>query len=442
MTKSKLKVWEFPLRSGIKIRQRLNNQKKDKSLTFSYRVSIPTKVSGKRCIHYKQFKEKADAEQWASQECRKYKEYGTEAQEIPLSQRIEAAEVFELIRPQGLTLRSIAEHYLELLKKCNASGLNLDSVVDFGVSRLKPVGGHKTFTEVADELLNLKKGYHLAESSINDFSNRVKKASQAFGSTPIHLLEAKDVKEWLGSVDLMPRTKKNYLMILREVFKYAKQKSYLIDNPLDTLTRYDSKSIHGLESTDIREPNILTVSQARQLLETAKIHPELGLLAALTLGLFCGIRTEELKKLEWDAVHLDAEKPFLVISSKIAKKRRIRNVDIPDNAISWLKTCSKTDGPVAENNYISHYQKRFLKLQKLAGFGEWTQSGGKPIWRSTWRENSIRHSFGSYHYALHGDSMLTSRLMGHKEGDSVLFDHYRALVNRNSAEQYFAIQYQ
>jgi len=256
----------------------------------------------------------------------------------------------------------------------------------------------------------------------------------------IHLIEASDIKDWLSSMDLMPRTKKNYLMVVREIFKFAKQKGYLIDNPLDSLTRYDSKAIHGVDANDIREPNILSVDEAKRLLKTAKKHPELGLLGAVTLGLFCGIRTEEIKKLEWDAVHLEAEKPFVVISSKIAKKRRIRNVDIPINAVSWLKICAKKEGPVAENNYISHYQKRFRELQKLAGFGKWVQVGKRRKWKSTWKENSIRHSFGSYHFALHGDSMLTSRLMGHKEGDAVLFDHYRALVTKDTAMRYFALK--
>ena len=201
------------------------------------------------------------------------------------------------------------------------------------------------------------------------------------------------------------------------------------------------KSIYGRESSDIREPNILTVKEAESLLDAARTHLDLDLLAAVTLGLFCGIRTEELKKLEWKDIRMDEKQPFVVISSRIAKKRRIRNVDIPPNALTWLKVCRKKSGAVARNEYISDYQKRFRNLQRLAGFGEWIQKGDKRIWKSTWKENSIRHSFGSYHYALHGDSMLTSRLMGHKEGDAVLFEHYRALVSSESAEKFFNLKY-
>lgn len=51
----------------------------------------------------------------------------------------------------------------------------------------------------------------------------------------------------------------------------------------------------------------------------------------------------------------------------------------------------------------------------------------------------MRHSFGSYHYSLHGNPLETSRLLGHKASDQVLFDHYRALATKAQAEAYFLI---
>ena len=52
----------------------------------------------------------------------------------------------------------------------------------------------------------------------------------------------------------------------------------------------------------------------------------------------------------------------------------------------------------------------------------------------------MRHSFGSYHFALHGNSLETSRQLGHRASDQVLFDHYRALATKEQAERYFAIK--
>jgi hypothetical protein len=59
--------------------------------------------------------------------------------------------------------------------------------------------------------------------------------------------------------------------------------------------------------------------------------------------------------------------------------------------------------------------------------------------KSTWPINGMRHSFGTYHYALHGDATKTAKELGHKEGDQVLFDHYRALATKAQGEAYFGI---
>ena len=45
----------------------------------------------------------------------------------------------------------------------------------------------------------------------------------------------------------------------------------------------------------------------------------------------------------------------------------------------------------------------------------------------------------SYHFALYGDSIKTSREMGHLNGDDVLFSYYRKLVSQTKGQQYFDI---
>jgi hypothetical protein len=51
----------------------------------------------------------------------------------------------------------------------------------------------------------------------------------------------------------------------------------------------------------------------------------------------------------------------------------------------------------------------------------------------------MRHSFGSYHFAAHANSMETSRQLGHRSSDHVLFDHYRALARKEDGEAFFNI---
>ncbi len=135
-------------------------------------------------------------------------------------------------------------------------------------------------------------------------------------------------------------------------------------------------------------------------------------------------------------MRLDDPKPFVKIDRTIAKKRRIRNVDMPPCCVVWLRAWPNRQGAVARNSYITDYVKRFAKLTRLAGFGRAENDG---TWVSTWDDNAMRHSFGSYTFALTGDSMRTSVQMGHRASDQVLFDHYRALTTKETAEAYFGI---
>ena len=166
---------------------------------------------------------------------------------------------------------------------------------------------------------------------------------------------------------------------------------------------------------------ILKIHEAKKILQTAKDNRYLGLLDAIVLCLFCGIRTEEIKKLKWENISI--EKRVITISSEIAKKRSIRYVDIPVNALTWLNPLKKDS--IVNIDYNSHYNNRLSKLIKASGI--------------KWETNIMRHSFGSYHYGLYNDSLSTSQQLGHKTGDNILFSHYRNLVSYEDSKAYFEI---
>ncbi|MBT5169545.1 MAG: hypothetical protein HN763_05200 [Opitutales bacterium] len=57
-------------------------------------------------------------------------------------------------------------------------------------------------------------------------------------------------------------------------------------------------------------------------------------------------------------------------------------------------------------------------MLQSTGFGHPDETGK---WVSDWETNAIRHSFGRYHYALHGNSLETSRQLEYKANDYVPF---------------------
>ena len=232
----------------------------------------------------------------------------------------------------------------------------------------------------------------------------------------VHEIYKKDIFNWLNSLDLSSRTKANRLNTLGEVLGFAVSKGYCADNVVSALTSRERKELHGSLVKHTSNIGFLKVDQAEMLLKAALRDEELDLLGAVTLGLFCGIRTEEIKRLEWTKVKL--EKKIVTIGEDIAKKRRIRNVSIPANAIAWLELCVKGKGMVTRHNHANDYQKRFSKLWRLAQKDYGVE---EPI---KWIHNGMRHSFGTYHYALHGDPIRTCKELGHKYNeDDVLFTH-------------------
>lgn len=414
--KDKLKSWEYPKDSGIRIREKINTSGQD-AFGVSYAVTVPVKVTGQARIR-KQFKTQAEAESYADKQ-------------------------FDGKNAQGKVFFNATDaertEFADVLPKLRAAGISLREAVEFAIPRLRPVGGDRTISEIVEDLRTSKAAMlekkTLREHSERAFRIRSEKIVLEFGSTIVRDLTLAEVRSWLECMDLAPRTIKNHLNCLAEILSYSVARKYVAENVLDGLTKHDRKELYGED--EAKEPGILTPKEADRLLCAACEKPKLDMLAAVTLALFCGIRTEELKKLDWKDVRID--EGFVTISSKIAKKRSIRNVTLSPTAMAWLSLCKVKEGAVTRSEFFNDYDHRFRKLLFAAKFTKKVKEGDKERVVIDWKKNAMRHSFGSYHFALHGDSIKTSNELGHSQGDNVLFKHYRALSTKEQAESYFAI---
>ncbi len=414
---SKLDSYEYPIGSGIRIRERINTRGTE-SFGISYQVDIPEGVTTGKRIR-KQFSSQKKAEAFAKEQNQGKKKQGEAYFNSTQQERNE---------------------FVDSLPKLRDAGIGVKEAIDFAIERMRPKGGDKYIHEIISELLKhkqllLSRG-QLRPDTVKSFRSKSKLITEEFGSLLIRNLKIEDVILWIDALELRDRTKKNYLTSLTEIIKYSVQKQYIFDNILDSMTTYERKELFS--ELDDSEPGILTIEESERLIKTAYDHPELGMLPVVTLGLFCGIRTEELQKLEWKDVR--AGEGFVIISASIAKKRKIRNVTLPDNAKAWLSLCENKEGLIYKTENNSPFSSRFSYLLRKAGFvdPEGKKNSSRQVLLS-WKKNAMRHSFGSYHYALHGDSIKTSNELGHQQGDNVLFNHYRALTSKESAKQYFDI---
>lgn len=422
--KVKPNTWEHPEGSGIKI-TRLANKTGGKVFGHSFRVTIPASLLGKTGVReMHQRKTQAEAERFAEDRCAALRQHGTSFAELPPKAQREASIAWGKLKEHGISFVEAAEA---------------------AIKALRPAGGARTLAQVTEELRTSKKERlgrkELDQRTHDDFKSRTQKIDAALGSRLVSTITGDDLAAWLRQLrtkglpddgkPLSQRSVLNYRNTLAEVFRHAKARRYCAENPLEFFTREDYKALGGEKAErDIDGINILKVAEAEKLLTTAAETPDLKpLLASLVLRLFCGLRTAEVCRLDWAEVRWADAKPFVHIPAGKAKKRRIRLVDIPENALAWLRLVNPPSSGlvVPGNGKVKGYCKRFARLVSAANL-------------SDWGNNDTRHSFGSYHYAQSGDAVKTSALLGHKQGDDVLFSHYRTLVSKEDAEQFFALR--
>jgi integrase len=414
-----LRKWEHPKKSGIWIREIVYSQTFNgkQGIYSAFQVTVPNKITdaGRK---RKQFKEKTEAQRWASDKF--------------VGSRKQGKDYFKATDKER-------REFIEWIPKLRESDIHLGEALAFALKHMKPAGGERTVGQVVEELVASKKMRFqrgdLRERSFTDFRNRANRFGKAFEELPVKELHLDSITDWLLDLELEPRTTKNYLTVIVEVLSDAFQKEYIAESPLVRLTTNKRKELIGTANAS-HPPSLLTPKEARRLLEGALRHPKLDLLGTVVLGLLCGIRVGELQRLDWDLVKLDTDNPFVTIPATMAKKRSIRNVEIPQNALRWLSLVPKRSGLIIKVNNDEAYRLKFNRLLQLSGFGKKSSSGD---WESDWKTNAMRHSFGSYHYALHGNPLETSRQLGHKSSDQVLFDHYRALATKEQGEAFFSI---
>ena len=402
-TQSKNKPWRV---QGIRIRPlRL------KSGTTAYRVEVPERVSGKRIL--KQFKTPDEAESYAAVMVTERKNNGLNAFELTESQRADA------------------RNALEMLAKANCGDINLIQVTDFYLKHARPPAGDITVEELRHLYLDAKKRENLRPRSLSTISNRLGNFAKSYGSRLIKDIRADEIETWLfADKNRANQTRRTVRTVLNAFFNFAQKAKFVAENPIRTVTN---------PKVDDRTPDILTIPQVTALLHTSLHQTNLDLVTYVALGVFCGVRSDELAKLDWSAVDLEAGQ--ITISQKIAKKRRIRIIRVPDCCKAWLMAGGlKTSGPIRPKSFAYRWEKLTTAANEFGGYNEQGQiiKTQKPLGLLPWPINALRHSAASYHFAKYGDAAKTCAMLGQKD-DQVLFDHYRSLVKPADAERFYQI---
>jgi len=415
---------EYPNRSGIKIRTRLNGS----SYGESYQVDIPSGVSGSKRIR-KQFPNLVKAKAYAETVWQNTKRVGRGL--------------------KNLTDQEIAEYSLFAPKLRNA-GYSLGEALEFALSRMRPKDARKSLSELVRELLEGQKEDLDAEQiSYNYYEDSRKR--KTFLLNHIGEIELSDITrdvifEFFKCVKkTCYSNKRNYFRHFTALMKYAVNEGYILSNPFAEFTDADKKRCIGRKTAKDSEVHIFTVTEARELLEDAfKYQEQYHLLGNFVVRLFCGIRAREASLLTWDDIRMDDDDPYISVSARIAKGRFQRNPDIPPNAVKWLSLLDKTKPfslTADKGDKAGQHYENLWKGFCLAT-GRWKYKKGikrRSIHSNLVGRNLLRHSFATYHYDCHGEALRTAAQMGHKQSDDLLFSTYRSLVRKGEGKKYFNI---
>ena len=300
---------------------------------------------------------------------------------------------------------------LECQERLLAVNTTLTAAVDFYLKHAKPVGGKKSLAEVIDELLASKRKAGKRESYVRVLGWTLRAFERDFRGRNASDVQREEIETWLDRTLGSLSTRRNRIRDLAILFEFSRRRGYCGSNPLDNIER---------PILDEKRPEIFTVTEAVALLNTADAYAELGLVPAVAIGLFAGLRLSEIKQLEWR--HVDFEHNVIDVDGMIAKTRQQRNVEILPALTAWLHHSRKFEGRVIPINF----RGKMLKLRDLAGLKKWP-------------DNGLRHSFGSYHVAHFQNPNLTALQMGHST-TQMLFKHYRNYrINKSDAARYWNI---
>jgi len=148
------------------------------------------------------------------------------------------------------------------------------------------------------------------------------------------------------------------------------------------------------------------------------------------LAFFCGLRPEELSRLEWQNISI--ENKLVTVGGDVAKVQgHRRNVEMPDNLLVWLAPFIRREGKVWPFASTTTLHTKRVEVRKAA--------------KVDVPDNAGRHAFASYHLAAFDNAPMTAERMGHADV-KLLRNVYRNItasdgkpITKAAGEAYFQI---
>jgi integrase len=239
----------------------------------------------------------------------------------------------------------------------------------------------KTVAEVYQEMLKAKRADGASEAYLHDLKSRLGHFARDFKDS-IANVQTSDLDNWLRTLKLSARSRNNHRRAVVGLFNFAKSRGY-INRDRKSAAEHTARAKKSVEAIEVFSP-----AEMAKLLAAATVADK-SLVPFFVLGGFCGLRTIEIKRLNWQDM-LWPEKS-IVISAAIAKTRTRRLAPLTDTAVAWLADWKNKTGRVATVEIIDQQVRKICKAAGVA-----------------WKHNGLRHSFITYRHSQTKDAVRTA----------------------------------
>jgi integrase len=144
-------------------------------------------------------------------------------------------------------------------------------------------------------------------------------------------IRADEFEDWRADQDLHPKTLNEYLGAFSSFCQWLYKNKFVPENPFCIVDRLPTN-----RQEDTRRA--FSLDEVKRLL---KVETTLEIKTGYMLGLYCGLRRNEINTLKWFDVHLDCKKPKIVLRSVNTKNGKSASIPLIPVIADYLRQYKK-----------------------------------------------------------------------------------------------------
>jgi integrase len=242
---------------------------------------------------------------------------------------------------------------------------------------------------------------------------RLRQFAKAFPGHAVCDLSKEHLDTFIRSLDDSGAKSRNHHRAgIKQFLQWCVRKDYI-----SATHRLNEADAMRPEHANIGEIAFYTPKEFRAMLEVA--HSPIR--EILAIGGLAGLRTAEIQRLTWQEVF--RVPGHIEITAGKAKTRQRRLVEVCPALAAWLEPFRALTGKLWGGSDRC-FHKAFVEVCDQAKISR--------------KQNGLRHSFCSFHFALHSNENLTAALGG--TSPAMVHQHYKGLATKAEGEAWFSTQ--